>query len=313
MLAAGLLAAAALLPLAPQAVAADGLDASVTPNRGKPGATVQVAGTNWGPGARLQVVTCGALGIGGSASCDLTATYTPIADKHGAFSTEIKLGKPPVPCPCVVHISAAQSTAAVDIPVTLVGRPTAPPPTPDLQASGPPVVVTSAQLTGWGPWTSLFGACPTRDLVLTVHNTTGSQLASTALTVSSGGVGESGPVLADTTIGPLAPGEVSTVVVPVTLGPGVAGTRTVSGTLAGGGSFTAETTSYAWGFFALDAFLLAVLVLMVLRRIRGRERPAPAPIGRHSAGAINRGPTTVTPDGATAPDAASLVPLTVDR
>lgn len=308
-----LLLAGAVLPLVtPAATAADGLDASVTPNRGKPGTSVQVVGANWEPGARLQIVTCGALGIGGSASCDLRATYTPIADKKGAFGTVIKLGRPPVPCPCVVHVSAAQSTAAVDVPVTLVGRPTAAPPTPKPAPAGASVVVTSAQLTGWGPWTSLFGAGPARDLVLTVHNTTGSPIAATPLTVASGAAGEGGPTIAEATIGSLAPGEVRTLVVPVTLSPGVAGTRTVSGTVEGGGSFTAETTSYAWGFFVLDALLLAVLLLMLVRRVRRRERPEPAPIGRHSAGAINRGPTA-TSDGAAAPDATALVPLPVDR
>lgn len=277
-----LLAAAAMLmvvvatPVA--AYGATGLTATATPDSGKPGAQVRVDGANWAPNAHLQIVTCGALGIGGSASCDQAATYTPIADKNGVFQAYVALGKPPVPCPCVLHVSDATSTDAVDIPVVVVGQPTAPPPQPDVSAAQP-LTVVSAQLTGWGPWTAFFGAGPQRTMVITVHNSTSRTITSARLSLATGTADSPGRALALTTVGPITAGTASTFQVPVTLPGGVGGSYTVTGTLDGAATFSATTSSYAWGFYVLDVLLLLVLILaIVARRRRLREDVARASV-----------------------------------
>jgi hypothetical protein len=271
------LAAVVLAPVS--AFAADGLMAAATPDTGTPGALVRVDGANWTPGARLQVVTCGALGIGGSASCDLAATYTPIANNSGAFQAYVALGKPPVPCPCVLHVSDANSSAAVDIPVVVVGQPLATPPKPDLGASNP-LTVASAQLTGWGPWTAFFGAGPQRTLVLTVHNNTAQPVRTARLVLFNGTSQSGGGPLSTTEIGPIPAGAASTFQVPVALPGGVGGDYTVTGTIDGGAAFAVTTSSRAWGFYTLDVILLGLLVLVIVARLR--QRRGAGGVGRHS-------------------------------
>lgn len=279
------------------ATAADGLTATATPNSGKPGAIVMVTGANWPSAARLQLVTCGGLAIGGSPSCDLAATYTLIASATGAFSVQVKLGKPPVPCPCVIHVSDADSTAAVDIPVIVVGQPVAPPPTPTPGGAVPAVVVVNSDLTGWGPWTALFGAGPQRTLALTLRNTTSAAIPSTPLQLVDGPTATSGKPLLTTQVGPIGPHEAKAFFVPVSLNPGVGGRFTITGTLGTGTSFTATTTSYAWGFYILDVILLVILILVIVGRIRARRAtPGPEATGPDAGVPEDQGPASAGAD-----------------
>jgi hypothetical protein len=281
---AAVLAVALSLAAPAASLAADGLSATATPNRGKPGTVLRVDGANWTPGARLQIVTCGALGIGGSATCDLAATYTPIANPDGAFQAMVKLGKPPVPCPCVLHVSDASSTAAVDIPVVVVGQPKAPPPAPDLSPQPYPLTVASADLTGWGPWTAFFGAGPERTLVLTVRNNTAEPLESAPLRLYAGTKDDPGQELGQVSVGPIGPQSAAAFQLPVSLPGGIGGSYTVTGELEGAAPLTATTSSYAWGFYVLDVLLLVVLILLVITMLRRRRDP-PAASGRHSPAA----------------------------
>lgn len=316
-----LLAVGAATVSTPAVHAADGLTATATPDEGKPGTVVQVVGANWEPHASLQVVTCGDLAIGGSSTCDLAATYTMIADDKGAFSTVVKLGKPPKPCPCVLHVSTTDSTAAVDIPVVVTGHPTATPPTPDVSAL-PAISVASAQLVGWGPWLSLFGTGPVRDLVLTVHNNSDAEITNPQLVVRSGTPDEPGDVLLTAQIQSLPPHAATVVTQSVTLPAGVGGPRSVFGTINSQAQFTAETTSYAWGFYVLDVLLLLLLVWVIVRRVRHRGAASPQP-GRHGAAPEaprtgRRHKTTTPPDGGhhaspVGPAEDSPVPFPVDR
>jgi hypothetical protein len=277
-LAAFLLLGPGLIVLAPaNASATDGLRAVVIPSLAESGTTVRVTGENWSPNGQLQVMTCGNLGRGGTPSCDVSKTYTVIANDKGAFQTFGKLGDPPVPCPCVVHITEASTSNAVNIPVSIIGHPAADPTAVDGgQVVIPEVQVVTTQLTGWGPFLSLFGGAPQRTLELTVRNTTERTIDSAQLTFVDGTSGDGH----STKLGPLQPHEITTFDIPVTLSAGVGGPRSLTGSIDYGPQFVAETTSYAWGFYALDIILLGVLIIVVVNRLRRRGDPPPA--GRHA-------------------------------
>lgn len=282
-------AAILLAVMGPSASAAGGgLQVVVIPASAAPGTTIRITGEGWPANGRLQMMTCGNLGRGGTPSCDVTRTYTVVANAAGAFETYGTMGKPPVPCPCVVHVVDADSYRAVDIPVTVLGQKTAEPPPPSGGTIGVPAVqVVSTTLSGWGPFLSLFGAGPQRTLALTVRNTTGGTIDSADLRFVEGASGGDQPI----TVGPLAPNQIKTFDVPVTLSAGVGGHRSLTATLDDGPQFVAETTSYAWGFYVLDVILLLLLIWVVVWRLRNR-RPAPEHIGRHGAGTT---PATAEP------------------
>ena len=302
-----MLLAAALpgLVMAPGASAADeGLRAYVLPGIAKPGAHIKVTGTGWPANGRIQLTTCGNLGRGGSPSCDVPRTYTTIANADGAFETQAIMGRPPVPCPCVMHIVEADTYQAVDIPITVVGHHTADPPPPAVgNSTAPPIQVVSTNLSGWGPFLSLFGAGPERTLALTVRNTTKQPIDTARLTLVDATTADGQAV---TTIGPLAPNEIKTFDIPVTLSAGVGGPRSLTGSIDGGPQFVAETTSYAWGFYALDVILLLLLIWVVVRRLRAREPAAPR-VGRHSSGPAHA--ATEASEPAETDDADSPVPF----
>lgn len=267
-----------LAAIAPSvATADDGLRAVVIPSLAESGTTVRVTGENWSPNGQLQLMTCGNLGRGGTPTCDVSKTYTVIANDQGAFQIFAKLGDPPVPCPCVVHITEASTSNAVSIPVSLIGHAEADPTDVNSgQVVTPDVQVVTTELSGWGPFLSLFGAAPQRTLELTVRNTTDRTIDSAVLTFVDGTSG--GDQV--TTIGPLEPHEIKTFDVPVTLTAGVGGPRSLTGAIDYGPQFVSETTSYAWGFYALDVILLALLIWVVIWRLR-RRTPVPKQGSRH--------------------------------
>jgi len=273
-----------LMPLAvfaaPGAAAEGGLRAVVVPASADPGTTIRITGEGWPANARLQMMTCGNLGRGGTPSCDVARTYTTVANPSGAFETYGTMGKPPAPCPCVMHIVDADTTQAVDIPVTVVGKRTAEPPPPSgAVGTTPPVQVVSTEVTGWGPVSAWFGARPHRTLELTVRNTTKAAITGARLQLFPDGGSAASP-LSTTTLPDLAADQITTVRVPLPLDAGVGGTTTIHGQVNGGPVFTVHATSWAWGFFLLDAVLLALFVALLVRRFAPRPRQRPQ--GRHA-------------------------------
>lgn len=257
-------------PSAPPAPSAP-LSAVAVPTSGRVGQTIRVDGSGWPASAQVQLVTCGALAITGSASCDMAAAFTVVADGAGRFETSVQLSKPPVPCPCVVQVSAIQGGKLVNIPVQLAGVPTAPLPKVKLVPSAPPLQVISAELTGWGGWGALFGATRHNQLVVTVRNTSGSVVAKSPLYLSdtSGAAKSDHPAA---TIGPFRPHSVQSFRVPVRLDAGVGGAYLLHGTLAGGPGFTVSTHAYPWALYALAVVLIAVVWRLLSWWLRRRKR-----------------------------------------
>ena len=134
--------------------------------------------------------------------------------------------------------------------------------------------------------------------MLTLRNTTRSVVPVPPLTLELARVaGGSGKRLAVPALGELPAGGERMYRVPFELPSGVGGTYLVRGSLEGAPGFTKQTSHRAWGFFALDAVLVLLLVAAVLWRIvrSRRGRRAAAPQGRHRAGPVGEPLLTPVP------------------
>lgn len=266
-------ASVAVAAPAPSPVAV-ALSATATPDTGPVGTVTQVQGSGWPAFARLQLVTCGALAIDGSADCDTSGAYTLLGSKDGVWSAQVVVGRPPKPCPCVLQVSDANSGKAVAIPLEITGLPTAPLPSVSAPPGPSPLAVVSSRLTGWR-WTELFGAGPARTLVLTVHNGTPNTMPSLEVDLADSPNAVSQHGLGKVTIGPLTGGATRTFEVPVTLGATAGGSVQLYGRVAGGPVFALSTHSWPLGLYAL-ALLVALVALLFVRRgiaaVRQRRR-----------------------------------------
>lgn len=258
--------------------AGEPVEASVTPNVGRTGSKVVAAGSGWAPNARIQLTTCGDLGIGGSSACDLGTTFTTIVRDDGTFATAVSFGDPPQPCPCVVHVNDASSTSTVDIPITLRGHAKGKPPTPTASDVSP-VQVTGVSVDGWGPVSAWFGAGAHRTLDITVRNPRSLPAVGTIVTVSDGD--QPGDVLATRKLDVLAPGQTRTEQIEVVFPAGLGGKHTLRVNVDGQDApEPVVVTAWAWGFFLIIGALLVLAVVVAVRRWRNRQRPSSAP-GRH--------------------------------
>ncbi|MGH8961560.1 MAG: hypothetical protein ACRDWT_10170 [Jatrophihabitantaceae bacterium] len=265
---------------APSGSVAAPLGAFAIPDSGRVGTLVSVQGSGWPSNAQLQLVTCGELAVTGSSACDMSAAYTLIGARDGRFSVQVRLGRPPVPCPCVLHVSDAGSGKLVNIPVTIAGLKLATPPKPRLAPSPPPLAIVSADLVGWR-WTELVGASPTRTLVLTVRNSSGSPVSGARLQLSGSQSATSRGDLGTTTIATVPAHASRTYHVAVRLPAGIGGAYRVYGALDGGLAFSVGTHAFPWGLYGL-ALLVAGLLAEVLRRVL-RARSCPPLAGHEPA------------------------------
>ncbi|MDG6103622.1 hypothetical protein Daura_34975 [Dactylosporangium aurantiacum] len=262
-----LAAALALLPAGP--ARADGLTASLGAPSAKPGATLRVTGAGWPAGQLLQLVTCGELAMTGSGACDMRAALATPARADGTFSVELRVGDPPRPCPCVVHVAlvGTGATGHVDVPLDIPGHATGPVPT----AAGAVarLDVVRIRLAGRPSWTEWFGARAERTLVYEVRNPGAQSLRELPLNVRVGKGG--GDPTAAPRSGEIRPGETREYRVPVTIPFAAFGRYQVRADIAGLGEASVGYDAYPWGLLALNAFGIALIVLGVHRRLRSRR------------------------------------------
>lgn len=261
---------------APALAEAEQLAATATPNQGRPGDNLQVVGSGWPGSAMIQLTTCGGLAIEGSVSCDLSTDERATTTPDGRLVTSVRLGNPPTPCPCVVHVVAFGTDRVVNIPVSVTGHPVAP--LPVLPPEAGRVLVASTSVADTSSWKALFGAAATGDLVLVLRNTTASPQAVPPLKVELGRLGsDSAASVPIPALEQLPASGERTYRIPFKLDPGIGGNYLLRGSLEGAPSFTTQTSHWAWGFFVVDALLVLLLIIAVFWRIgrsRGRARPA---------------------------------------
>ncbi|MET7425111.1 hypothetical protein [Dactylosporangium sp. NPDC005555] len=269
------LAAPVWLPAAP--AHADGLTASVGAPSAKPGATLKVTGAGWPAGQLLQVVTCGELALTGSGACDMRAALATPARPDGTFSVDIRVGDPPRPCPCVVHVAlvGAGTSGHVDVPLDIPGHTTGP--APAVAGTVARLDVVRIHLDGRASWTEWFGARAERTLVYEVRNPGGQSLRELPLNVRVG-KGGGDPAEAPRS-GEIRPGETREYRVPVTVPFAAFGRYQVRADIAGLGAASVAHDAYPWGLLALNVLGVALIVLGVHRRLKAR-RLAGAPVPR---------------------------------
>ncbi|WP_443080292.1 hypothetical protein [Streptomyces sp. SP18BB07] len=252
------------------------------------GGSVTVTGSGWRPGAILMVLICGrstpSRGVpGGTDSCANADGRAVTADDEGTFRRELPVAEPPVPCPCVVHVSTITGPKAeADAAFRVAGHSVEP--LPQEATGGRLSLLTDGRLTGSSGLLTWFGAPPARELVLTVGNVGTSPVKDPVFQV-----GTSHGVFAprwqeQRWRGTVPPGGEARITLPVDLAAGAHGDYTV--TLKYGGKVLTEqpwTVGRPWGV-TLFWLMLCLVVPAALFRIgmavvdRARpERAAPEP------------------------------------
>ncbi|WP_433385907.1 hypothetical protein [Micromonospora sp. KLBMP9576] len=240
-----------------------------------PGDRLGVTGAGWPAGALVQLVTCGQLAIGGSASCDTRAALAVPVRPDGTFAVQLVLGTPPVPCPCVVHATLVGGAARgqADAPLELTGHATGE--TPTVSAAPVRLDLVEARIAGRQGWRSLFGAAATRTLVYTVHNPGPQPLPDPPLSVRVGRDGGGDRVSTPGT--GIRPGETRTYRVPVTTPFAAFGRYTVQADLGGFAPAEATLRTYPWGLFVVHLLGGALIVVGLARRLAERRDRPPTP------------------------------------
>ncbi|MDX3696197.1 hypothetical protein PV726_38960 [Streptomyces europaeiscabiei] len=250
------------------------------------GGSVTVTGGGWRPKAILMVLICGrstpSRGVpGGTDSCANADGRAVTADGKGGFRRELPVAEPPVPCPCVVHVSTITGPkAAADAVFQVAGHSVEP--LPQEATGGRLSLLTGGRLKGSGGLLTWFGAPPARELVFTVGNVGTSPVKNPVFRV-----GTSHGVFAprweeQRWRGTIQPGRKARITLPVDLAAGAHGDYTVS--LTYGGKVLAEqpwTVGRPWGVILFWLMLCLVVPAALFRigmaavdRVRpGREAP----------------------------------------
>ncbi|WP_398683326.1 hypothetical protein [Streptomyces akebiae] len=250
------------------------------------GGSVTVTGSGWRPKAILMVLICGrstpSRGVpGGTDSCANADGRAVTADDKGGFRRELPVAEPPVPCPCVVHVSTITGPKAdADAAFQVAGHSVEP--LPQEVTGGRLSLLADGRLTGSSGLLTWFGAPPTRELVLTVGNVGTSPVKDPVFQV-----GTSHGVFAprweeQRWRGTVPPGGKARVTLPVDLAAGAHGRYTVS--LKYGGRVLTEqpwNVGRPWGVTLFWLMLCLVVPAALFRigmavvdRVRpGRETP----------------------------------------
>lgn len=252
------------------------------------GQEVAVTGSGWPASTMVTLELCGNAAMNGSADCDHAGARSVGVSTGGRFAARMTVGRPPVPCPCVVKVASNSSGTEFLAKIKLLGFPEVEP----RDRLGLPeitrlVKVTTARLERTAGWTSWFGAAPSYRLVATLRNTGTVTLHDLPISFSWGKGAEPTGFVAAPDVPTLEAGAETTLEVPVTLDALAIGGYDVVGRIDGIGApleFRAHTTNYPWGLIVVPGVVLAQLALLGLRNrlrtwIQRRERrraPVPA-------------------------------------
>jgi hypothetical protein len=232
-----------------------------------PGETVRVTGQSWPAGQLVQLTTCGELARAGSASCDMPAALATTAREDGGFAVDLVLGKPPRPCPCVVHVAmvGGGGTGVVDLPIELRGHPVGQ--VPALGATQARVEVVEAGLSGRRGLSAWFGGAQRLSLTYTVRNAGAEPIRGVPLILRVGG--DQSTVDA----GELPAGQLRSYELPVDIPFAAFGRYRVEASIGGVGVATVGHEAYPWGLVLLNVIGLVLIGWGIRRRLR-RARPA---------------------------------------
>ncbi len=269
------------------------------------GQPVAVTGQGFPPKSPISVQLCGNEARNGSTDCDVVAGQTVVSDESGAFTSQVVVRFPPVPCPCVVWASSNSATAAdATAPLGVVTATSATPTAPanPIAPARPELEVVRATLRPRAAWREWLGLPSTADLVLTLKNPGKNVVAHPVLSLTMGRGSDPSSVVTVPDIGAVNAGEQRDVLVPVHLDALSLGRYTVKGTLGTGATveFRAHVTVVPYALFGI-VVLFGVVTLFVMRT-RHRRR-------RRDAGAGREGATVVEPVIELEPEPVTTTPL----
>lgn len=260
--------------------AAQAIDPSVAIDRtgAAPGDEVLVTGGGWPNGASLVVELCGQGGLRATLDCDVSRQRTAGVGPSGTFTVALTLGRPPVPCPCVVKATDQASRVAATAPIAVAGIPTVPL-TDAERHSGRTLEISSIEITGGGRWAELFGAGGRRILEVTLVNTGPAAIEAPKVTIAWGSGSRPDGFVPPPETEPMEPGDTQTLTVPLDRAALTIGKQTavveIQG-LAEPYSARASTVAYPWGLLAVALVLLQLLLLAIRNRVRRRLHRQPA-------------------------------------
>ncbi|MGW0826775.1 hypothetical protein [Streptomyces sp. NPDC002845] len=257
--------------MAPPAGAAEKPTVELSKSQAGTGGSITVEGSGWRPKTLLMILICGqsepSRGVpGGTNSCANADGRAATTDAEGAFSRELPVAEPPVPCPCVVHVATVTGEKAQADAVFMVAGHSVEP-LPEEAEGGRLSVLTDARLDGSSGLLTWFGSPPARELVFTVGNVGTAPIKDPVFQV-----GTSHGVFApeweeQQWRGTIQPGKKARLALPVELAAGAHGDYTVS--LKYGGQVLVEQpwgVGRPWGV-TLFWILLAVVVPAAVFRI----------------------------------------------
>ena len=242
------------------------------------GQQVSVTGQHFAPVTAMSMQVCGNDARDGSTDCDVVAGQTVLTDEHGEFRSHLNVRFPPVPCPCVVWVTAHDGAVlSATAPIGVIAANYVAPP-PSAASSASDVEVVRAELVQQSAWRGWLGLPVSARLHVTIRNPGDTPVVHPVVSLRFGSGSDPSGVLDAPQIDALRGGEQRTIDVPVSLGLLAHGTYTVKGAIGSTPvTFGATTTVVPWVLLLLFVVGAAVgsaaLALRGWRRVRA-EVPA---------------------------------------
>jgi len=246
-----------------------GVTLSGTPARGYPGTQTQVVGTGWPANAPIQVTTCGNNALNGSPDCTTFTGNSEVTDSKGNFQFRTIFGKPPRPCPCVLHAFSPNLSQPNNFPIELLGHPIATPTKDGFSRSARLDVAVS----GSGPFLSWFGFPAERTLDATITNTGTSPMLNPPAYLYLGKGQDPTTLLNSPSVGSINPGQTVKVSLPFELPAMSFGSYTVKFDIPGMDlpvATSTTTSTYPWLLFIV-VWLVIQIPLLGLHRKKDDE------------------------------------------
>lgn len=231
---------------------------------------------------RVQVELCGRRGVTSSLDCDVSGgALALVSGPERTGSAILRLAAPPGDCPCRVRAVGIGTRESAVLPFAVTGVPQrgalhrpAGPPAPTSVAVSVAVAKPAGaveRLRGW------FGLSDRREVEVAVRNTGSAALSDSRVQLRIGRDATDAAHVASAALPSLAPGEETTLRVPVDLSDGVAAGRyvvvgSVSGADTGGSFGTQASTMPVLLLTAGLALALTVALSVVRRAARRRDR-----------------------------------------
>jgi hypothetical protein len=237
---------------------------------------------DWPTQESVAISLCGNAAARGSIDCDLTNSLgRGIYAAQPVQAVLFRVTPPPMPCPCVIHVTNTTQSLTAFAPIEILGFPTAPVVGNTFES---PLAVSmrvrkaTQGLFGWVK--SSLGGPTTYDLTVVVRNTSAEDVSGVRLTGRVGRTADDQARLVRITPPDVLPaGKSWTHTEEVTLAAPVAGRFVWNVTAAGAGPVARDQVAvHHWPLLLILMILVLVgdVAMMIGRRIEGRRQEARA-------------------------------------